>query len=300
MPTNPRPHRSLLYMPGSNARALEKAKTLDADALIMDLEDSVSPEAKAKARELVVQACQAANNGDYGNKIICIRANALDTQWGEDDLKAAAAANPDAVLLSKVNNAADVKAAERVLTAAGLTEKTALWVMMETPLSILHAEEIAASSPRMGAFVLGTSDLVKDLHAHHTTMRLPVIASLNFCVLAARAYGLEVLDGVYLHLNDPEGFEQSCLQGLEMGFDGKTLIHPKQLEATNRVFAPSPEDIELSKRIIKAHGQAAAEGKGVVVVDGSLIENLHVQNAQRIVALAQSIEQNASIIEAKQ
>ena len=293
MPTNIRPHRSVLYMPGSNARALEKAKSLSADALIMDLEDSVSPDSKSEARDLVTQATMAANNGEYGNRIICIRVNGLDTPWGEDDLKAAAKAKPDAILLSKVNGAADVHAAERILEALGLSEKTSIWVMMETPLSMLHAEEIAASSPRLTAFVLGTSDLVKDLHAHHTPLRLPVIASLNLCVLAARAYGLEVLDGVYLHLNDAEGFEQSCLQGLEMGFDGKTLIHPKQLEAANRVFAPSDKDIELSKRIIEAHAQAASEGKGVVVVDGSLIENLHVQNAQRIVALAEAIEQTA-------
>jgi citrate lyase subunit beta/citryl-CoA lyase len=293
MPTNIRPLRSVLYMPASNARALEKAKSLSADALIMDLEDSVSPDSKSEARDLVTQATMAANNGEYGSRIICIRVNGLDTPWGEDDLKAAAKAKPDAILLSKVNGAADVHAAERILEALGLSEKTSIWVMMETPLSMLHAEEIAASSPRLTAFVLGTSDLVKDLHAHHTPLRLPVIASLNLCVLAARAYGLEVLDGVYLHLNDAEGFEQSCLQGLEMGFDGKTLIHPKQLEAANRVFAPSDKDIELSKRIIEAHAQAASEGKGVVVVDGSLIENLHVQNAQRIVALAEAIEQSA-------
>ena len=287
-----RPHRSVLYMPGSNPRALEKAKTLAADVLIFDLEDSVSPEMKAEARALVTQAVQDANDGQYGRKAICIRVNGLDTSWGEDDLKAAAMANPDSILLPKVNSAADVHAALAILETAGLSEKTSIWVMMETPLGILQAQEIAASTPRMGAFVMGTSDLVKDLHAHHTTLRLPVIASLNLCVLAARAYGLLIVDGVYLDLADADGFAQSCVQGLEMGFDGKTLIHPKQLEAANRVFAPSEADIEFSQRIIVAHAQALAEGKGVVVVDGKLIENLHVQDAQRIVALAEAIALN--------
>ena len=288
-----RPHRSVLYMPGSNSRALEKAKTLAADVFIFDLEDSVSPEMKGEARVLVAQASRAANQGQYGQKVICIRVNGLDTPWGEDDLKSAAAANPDAILLPKVNSAADVHAALDILEAAGLSEKTSIWVMMETPLGILHAQEIAASTPRMGAFIMGTSDLVKDLHAHHTTLRLPVITSLNLCVLAARAYGVLVIDGVYLHLTDEEGFAQSCVQGLEMGFDGKTLIHPKQLETANRVFAPSEAVIEFSNRIIVAHAEAVASGKGVVVVDGKLIENLHVQDAQRIVALAQAIAETA-------
>jgi len=292
MTTTVRPHRSVLYMPGSNPRALEKAKTLAADVLIFDLEDSVSPEMKGEARALVSQAAQDANDGQYGRKAICIRVNGLDTSWGEDDLKAAAKANPDSILLPKVNSAADVHAALAILETAGLSEKTAIWVMMETPLGILQAQEIAASTPRMGAFVMGTSDLVKDLHAQHTTLRLPVIASLNLCVLAARAYGVLIVDGVYLDLADADGFAQSCVQGLEMGFDGKTLIHPKQLEAANRVFAPSEADIEFSKRIIVAHAQAVAEGKGVVVVDGKLIENLHVQDAQRIVALAEAIALN--------
>lgn len=292
MTTIVRPHRSVLYMPGSNPRALEKAKTLAADVLIFDLEDSVSPEMKGEARTLVSQAAQDANDGQYGRKAICIRVNGLDTSWGEDDLKAAAKANPDSILLPKVNSAADVHAALAILETAGLSEKTSIWVMMETPLGILQAQEIAASTPRMGAFVMGTSDLVKDLHAHHTTLRLPVITSLNLCVLAARAYGVLIVDGVYLDLADADGFAQSCVQGLEMGFDGKTLIHPKQLEAANRVFAPSEADIEFSQRIIVAHAEAVAEGKGVVVVDGKLIENLHVQDAQRIVALAEAIALN--------
>lgn len=292
MTTTVRPHRSVLYMPGSNPRALEKAKTLAADVLIFDLEDSVSPEMKGEARTLVSQAAQDANDGQYGRKAICIRVNGLDTSWGEDDLKAAAKANPDSILLPKVNSAADVHAALAILETAGLSEKTSIWVMMETPLGILQAQEIAASTPRMGAFVMGTSDLVKDLHAHHTTLRLPVITSLNLCVLAARAYGVLIVDGVYLDLADADGFAQSCVQGLEMGFDGKTLIHPKQLEAANRVFAPSEADIEFSQRIIVAHAEAVAEGKGVVVVDGKLIENLHVQDAQRIVALAEAIALN--------
>ncbi|MBT8148535.1 MAG: CoA ester lyase, partial [Gammaproteobacteria bacterium] len=183
----------------------------------------------------------------------------------------------------------DIERAERMLEKGGMPEKTTLWAMMETPLSILNAAEIAAASSRMGGLVMGTSDLVKDIHGQHTPMRLPVIASLNLCVLAARAYQLVIVDGVYLDLNDADGFDASCEQGLELGFDGKTLIHPKQLESANRVFAPSEQELEFSRRIIAAHAEAEAEGKGVVLVDGKLIENLHVQNAQRIVALSETI-----------
>jgi citrate lyase subunit beta/citryl-CoA lyase len=289
MTTTAHPFRSTLYMPGSNPRALEKAKTLPVDALIFDLEDSVSPDKKDIARQQVVTASQEALTGAYGNRQIIIRSNSLDTDWGEADLRASAGATPDAILLSKVNNAGDIDQALAILEDAGLDDRTSIWAMMETPLSILHAEEIAAASPRMGGFVMGTSDLVKDIHGQHTTTRLPVIASLNLCVLAARAYQLLVLDGVYLDLEDEAGFHASCKQGLELGFDGKTLIHPKQIEAANKVFAPSAAELEFAGRIITAHAEAMAEGKGVVLVDGKLIENLHVQDAHRIVALSEAI-----------
>lgn len=285
----PHPYRSVLYMPGSNARALEKAKSLPVDALIFDLEDSVAPDQKALAREQVCAAAQAAKQGDYGRRRILVRSNALDTPWGEDDLKAIAEASPDIVLLPKVNRASDVQSAQSLLESSGMQTDSQIWAMMETPLSILHAEEIAASSPRLTGFVMGTSDLVKDIHGQHTRERLPVISSLNLCVLAARAYRLVVIDGVYLDLNDEEGFEASCVQGLELGFDGKTLIHPKQLAAANKVFAPTEAQLEFAKRIIAAHAEAEAEGKGVVLVDGKLIENLHVQDAHRLVALAEAI-----------
>jgi citrate lyase subunit beta/citryl-CoA lyase len=289
MTTTARPFRSTLYMPGSNLRALEKAKTLPVDALIFDLEDSVSPDKKALAREQVVVAAKEALVGAYGKRQIMIRSNALDTDWGEADLRAAADAAPDAVLLSKINSASDIHQALAVLEDVGLDDRTSIWVMMETPLSILNAQEIAAASPRLGGFVMGTSDLVKDIHGRHTTARLPVIASLNLCVLAARAYRLLVLDGVYLDLGDEGGFNASCTQGLELGFDGKTLIHPKQIAMANTVFAPSAPELEFAGRIILAHAEAEAQGKGVVLLDGKLIENLHVQDAHRIVALSAAI-----------
>ncbi len=283
------PFRSTLYMPGTNLRALEKAKTLPVDALIFDLEDSVTPAKKAMAREQVVAASRQALTGAYGGRQIMIRGNSLRTEWGEADLRAIAAAAPDAILLPKINNANDIHQAQAILEDAGLDDRTSLWAMLETPLSVLHAEEIAAASPRMGGFIVGTSDLVKHIHGLHTETRLPLIASLNVCVLAARAYGLVVLDGVYLDLNDDVGLTAACQQGLELGFDGKTLIHPKQIAAANSVFAPSAAALKLAGRLIAAHAEAEAAGQGVVLVDGKLVENLHVQDAQRIVALAEAI-----------
>lgn len=289
MTVTSRPFRSTLYMPGSNLRALEKAKTLPADALILDLEDSVAPDKKDVAREQVIAASQQAQAGAYGNRQIMIRSNSLDTEWGEADLRGAAAAAPDVILLSKVNYGSDIHQAQTILEEAGLDDRTTIWAMLETPLSILHAEEIAAASPLMGGLVMGSSDLVKDIHGRHTKTRLPLIASLNLCVLAARAYQLVVLDGVYLDLEDAAGYKAACEQGLELGFDGKTLIHPKQIEAANSVFAPSAAELELAGRIIAAHAEAEAAGQGVVLVDGKLIENLHVQDAHRIMNLSEAI-----------
>jgi len=286
MTTRHRPRRSVLYMPGVNARALEKSRTLPADAVIFDLEDAVAPDAKLTARSQVIQAVQT---GGYGKREVMIRTNGLNTPWGYDDLVTAAKAGADAVLLPKVESAEMVRQAESVLESHGAPSDLAIWCMMETPRGMLHAEEIADASARLGGLVMGTSDLAKDLQAQHTAMRLPLITALGLCILAARAARIAILDGVYLDLNDHEGFVDSCRQGAELGFDGKTLIHPKQLEAANEVFAPSEEELRLSRRIIDAYAEAEAEGKGVVVVDGKLIEKLHVDHAKRVVALAKAI-----------
>ncbi|NOZ42708.1 MAG: CoA ester lyase [Alphaproteobacteria bacterium] len=281
-----RPRRSVLYMPGSNPRALEKAKSLAADGLILDLEDAVAVAAKTAARTLV---CDAVKTGDYGARELIIRINSLDSAWGRDDLVAACAAGPDAILLPKVETAAMVQQVEKLMAEFGAADRTRIWCMMETPRAMLHAEEIAESSGKLGCFVMGTSDLVKDLHAHHTATRLPVITSLSLCLLAARAENIDILDGVYLDLNDDDGFRASCHQGLEFGFDGKTLIHPKQLAAANEVFAPSPAELDHARQIIAAFAEAEQQGQGVVLVDGRLIENLHVENARRLVALSAAI-----------
>jgi citrate lyase subunit beta/citryl-CoA lyase len=273
-------------MPGSNARALDKSRTLPADGLIFDLEDAVAPDAKVTARIQVVQTVEA---GGYGKREILIRTNGLNTPWGYDDLAAVAAIGADAILLPKVESAEMVRQAESVLVTHGAATELAIWCMMETPRAMLHAEEIADASPRLGGLVMGTSDLAKDLQAQHTAMRLPLITSLGLCMLAARAARIAILDGVFLDLNDHEGFVESCRQGAELGFDGKTLIHPKQLAAANEVFAPSDEEIRLSQEIIEAYAEAEAQGRGVVVVDGKLIEKLHVDHAKRVVALANAI-----------
>ena len=286
MSTNDRPRRSVLYMPGANARALDKSRALPADALIFDLEDAVAPDAKENARTQVIQAVET---GGYSKREIFIRTNGLNTPWGYDDLVAAAKAGPDAVLLPKVESAETVRQAESVLLSHGAPPEMAIWCMMETPRAMLHAEEIADASPRLGGLVMGTSDLAKDLQAQHTAMRLPLITALGLCILAARAARIAILDGVYLDLNEHEGFFDSCRQGAELGFDGKTLIHPKQLAAANEVFAPSEDELRLSRRIIDAYAEAEAQGKGVVLVDGKLIERLHVDHAKRVVALAEAI-----------
>jgi citrate lyase subunit beta/citryl-CoA lyase len=288
-----RPRRSVLYMPGSNTRALEKGRTLAADALILDLEDAVAPDAKEEARANVVAAL---TEGGYGKREIIVRVNGADTPWGAGDLAAMAASGADAILLPKVENADMVRSAEQGMTAAGAPDAMGLMCMMETPKGMLHAEEIATASTRLTALVMGTSDLAKDLHCAHTRDRLPMVTSLGLCLLAARAAGLAIVDGVHLDLDDAEGFESACRQGLEFGFDGKTLIHPKTIDTANAVFAPTDDEIAWSKKIIDAHAQASAEGKGVVVVDGKLIENLHVENAKRLVAMADAIaELNADL-----
>jgi citrate lyase subunit beta/citryl-CoA lyase len=286
MATSIRPRRSVLYMPGSNPRALDKGRSLPCDGIILDLEDAVSPDAKEQARKNVLDAV---SQGGYGPRELLLRVNGLATPWGQADVVAAARSGVHGVLLPKVESADMVRQVEAILDAEGAPAELSIWCMMETPRGILHAEEIADASPRLGGLVMGTSDLAKDLHAAHTALRLPMITSLGLCLLAARAAGIAILDGVYLDLNDDEGFAASCAQGAELGFDGKTLIHPKTIDASNRAFAPSEAEVAFSKKIIAAHAEAAKEGKGVVVVDGKLIENLHVANARRLVALADAI-----------
>ena len=283
-----RPRRSVLYMPGANTRALEKARTLPADALIFDLEDAVAPEAKEAARTNVVLA---AESRAYGKREIVIRCNGLGTPWGEADIEAIAKSGADAILVPKVESAGDVAAIVAQLEGAGAPRSMAVWAMMETPLGILRAEEIAASHKRLRLFVMGTNDLVKDMRARHTPMRLPMITALGIGMLAARAHGLTILDGVHNDIQDAEGFRAVCQQGLEMGFDGKTLIHPSQVEPCNEIFAPSPAELEMAGKIVTAFKAAQAEGKGVVTVDGRMIENLHVEQAERALALAAAIKE---------
>ncbi len=289
MPASARPRRSVLYMPGANARALEKARSLACDAIIMDLEDAVAPDAKDMAREQITAALA---EGGYGGREVVVRANALATPWGRDDLAALARAGADAILLPKIESADGVRQALAVLDEAGAPESLAVWCMMETPRAILEAASIAGASPRLAALVMGTSDLAEDLHAAHTAMRLPMLTALSHCILVARAYGLAILDGVYLDLADDEDFAAQCRQGAELGFDGKTLIHPKTIAAANAAYAPGEAEIEWARRIIAAHAEAEAAGKGVVLVDGKLIENLHVAAAGRTVALAEQIAAN--------
>jgi citrate lyase subunit beta / citryl-CoA lyase len=286
MSASARPRRSVLYMPGSNARALEKGRGLPADGLILDLEDAVAPDQKTTARDQILVALK---EGGYGRREIAVRVNPLDSPWGKDDVKAMATSGADALLLPKVETAAMVHELERLMDDAGAPKAMGIHCMMETPLGMLNAQEVAGASKRITCLVMGTSDLVKDLQAAHTPERLPVLTSLGLCILAARACGIAIVDGVHLDLADEEGFAAQCLQGKELGFDGKTLIHPKTIAKANEVFAPSQDEIDWSHKIIAAHAEASAQGKGVVVVDGKLIENLHVENARRLVALAEAI-----------
>ncbi len=282
MSENPRPRRSVLYMPGANERALEKAKTLPTDALILDLEDAVAPDAKVEARERV---CAAAQSGEYGNREITIRVNGIGTQWHEDDIKAAAAAKPAAIVVPKVNSAGEVRQLDEAIAAAG-GDGVALWAMIETPQAILSVAEIAAASDRLEVLVMGTNDLVAELHSVHVPGRAPILSALSIAVLGARAANKVILDGVYNDITNEEGFIAECEQGSQFGFDGKTLIHPKQLEPCNTAFSPSEKAIEHARAVIDAYEAAVAEGKGVATVNGKLIEVLHVNDAHRILGLA--------------
>ena len=283
-----RPRRSVLFMPGSNPRALEKARVLPADALIFDFEDAVAPEAKETARTAVVAAVTA---GGYMPRELVLRVNPLDTAWGHGDLATAASLPVDAVLLPKVENAERVRLTLDLLDTLGAPPELSVWCMIETPLGVLAAADIAAASPRIGALVLGTSDLANDLHARPGRDRLPLLTALSLVVLAARAYGHAALDGVHLDLADAEGFAAACRQGRELGFDGKTLIHPDQIATANAIFAPAADEVAHAERLIAAYAEASAAGKGAARFEGRLIEALHVNAARRTLALAAAISE---------
>ncbi len=286
MSTAIRPRRSVLYMPGSNARAMEKAKSLDADALIFDLEDAVAPDAKPEAR---AQVCDMVKAGGYGPREVIIRVNGLDTEWGQDDIAAASAAGADGLLVPKINRAEDVDHANKLIDAAGGPEALRLWIMMETPIAMLRAQEIAAAGGRLDCMVMGTNDLAKELNASHTDARTPMITSLALSMLAARAYDLTILDGVYNDIKNEAGFRAICEQGRELGFDGKTLIHPSQLVICNEVFSPAPEIVDEAREVIAAFAAPDAAGKGVLKVGGKMVELLHLEQAKQTVAIADAI-----------
>lgn len=283
-----RPRRSLLYMPGSNPRALDKARSLPADGLILDMEDSVAPDAKALARE---QIGAALAQGGYGHRELIVRINALSTEWGVADIEAICAfpTPPDAVLIPKIDTAEDVIEAISAFEKAGCPDSVAMWIMAETPLCILNIAEVAAAHPRLAGMVMGTSDLSKDTRVRHTPDRLGFIAALNLCVYASRAHGLIIIDGVQLDLEDEELLRVSCEQGRDLGFDGKSLIHPRQVAAANTAFASDEKELAAARDIIAAFEEAVSLGKGVVVVNGRLVENLHVEEAKRQLALAEAI-----------
>jgi citrate lyase subunit beta / citryl-CoA lyase len=281
-----RPRRSALYMPASNAKAVEKARTLDADVIILDLEDAVAPEAKPAAREAAVAAVQA---GGFGDREVVIRVNGLDTPWGAEDLAAAAEAGPDAVLVPKVNDAGDVRLYDQRLHAA--PPATRLWTMIETAKAAFHLWEMAEAShgTRLSAWVMGVNDFAKEMRARQTPDRAPFLPLLTLSVAAARAHGLTILDGVHNDIEDLAALEAVCVQGVDFGFDGKTLIHPKHLEICNRVFSPSPEDIAWSRAVIAAFNAPENSGKGALRVDGKMAERLHLAQAERLVAVAEAI-----------
>ena len=277
-----RPRRSVLYMPGANARALEKAKTLDADALILDLEDSVAPDAKAEAR---AQVSAVVKTGGYGRRELAIRINGLDTPWGMYDMAAAVAAGPDAILVPKVSAAAGVSRAVALMGQS----KAALWVMMETPLAILNAGEIAGADPRLSCLVLGTNDLVKETRARASGGRFALIPMLSTCVLAARAFGLDVIDGVFNDFKNEDGFRVECEQGRDLGMDGKTLIHPRQVPIANEAFAPSNEEVEWAEKVLAAFDRPENHEKAVIAVEGQMVERMHERMALRVIETATAI-----------
>jgi citrate lyase subunit beta / citryl-CoA lyase len=288
---NIRPRRSVLYMPGSNARAIEKARTLPADAVILDLEDSVAPEAKPAARQQVMDAVTA---GSFGAREVIVRINGLDTQWWLDDLNAVAKAKPDAVLVPKVSRPDHLEDVAERLVDISADQKIRVWAMMETPLAMLNARDIAAAASdvetRLAAFVMGTNDLAKETRAKITPGRAAMLPWLMNCVAAGRAFGLDIIDGVYNDLADADGFARECSEARGMGFDGKTLIHPNQIAPCNAAFSPSAEEVAHAQKIIAAFDLRENRDKGVVQLEGRMVERLHAEMARRTVAIAQAIE----------
>jgi citrate lyase subunit beta/citryl-CoA lyase len=281
-------------MPGSNARALDKAKTLPADGVILDLEDSVAPETKEAARQQVVDAVKA---GGFGTREVFIRVNGVDTPWHADDLSAAAHAAPDVILVPKVSSSDTLELIGRRMLDMGTNHKTRVWAMIETPLAIFNILEIAAaardSETRLAGFVMGTNDLAKDTRARLVPSRTPMLAWLSMCVAAARIHGIDILDGVYNDIGNADGFAKECTQGVELGFDGKTLIHPSQIEPCNEAFSPSPADVAHARKMIAAFDLPENKGKGVVSIDGRMVERLHADMARRTVAIAEAISARA-------
>jgi citrate lyase subunit beta/citryl-CoA lyase len=279
-----RPRRSVLYLPASNARALEKAASIPCDGLILDLEDAVAPDAKPAAREA---ACAAATSGAYGRRELAVRVNAVGTEWHQADLEAVCAAGPDAIVVPKVDSAGTVLELVEAMAVLGTPERTKLWAMVETPAAMLHAEEIAGASERLTLLVMGTNDLAKELYAEHVPGRHPLLPGLGLALLAARATGTAILDGVFNDVQDLDGFLAECRQGREMGFDGKTLIHPSQVDGANTAFAPSEQAVEDARGILRAWQDGG--GSGVVTYRGRMVENLHVESAERTLALDEAI-----------
>jgi citrate lyase subunit beta / citryl-CoA lyase len=289
-----RPRRSVLYMPGSNARALEKARTLPVDGVILDLEDSVAPEAKETAREQVANVVKA---GGFGPREVFIRVNGVDSPWHADDLSVAARAAPDVILVPKVSSPDTLELIGRRLLDMGTDHKTRIWAMIETPLAIFNILSIAAeardSETRLSGFVMGTNDLAKDTRARLVPGRAPMLPWLSMCVAAARIHGIDILDGVFNDIGNVDGFAAECRQGIELGFDGKTLIHPSQIEPCNKAFSPSPDEVEQARKMIAAFDQPENKGKGVVSIDGRMVERLHADMARRTVAIAEAIQRTS-------
>ena len=288
--TTIRPRRSVLYMPGSNARALEKAREIDADALILDLEDAVAPDAKETAR---AQVCAAVKAGGYGRRELVIRTNGLDTPWFAADLAAAAEARPDAILIPKVSSPETLQQIGTLLDGLWAAPEIRVWAMIETPLAILDAERIARAvqdrRTRLACFVMGTNDLAKETRARFVPGRAPMLPWLTTAILAARAYGIDIVDGVYNDLKDEAGFTAECEQGRDLGFDGKTLIHPGQVATANAVFAPDDAELSRARAIITAFDQPENADKGAIQLDGRMVERLHAEMAKRVVALGEAI-----------
>jgi citrate lyase subunit beta/citryl-CoA lyase len=291
-----RPRRSVLYMPGSNARAIEKARSLPVDTVVLDLEDSVAPEGKEAAR---AQVMQAVAGGGFGPREVVVRINGLDTEWWLEDVNAAAKAKPDAILVPKVSSPDHLETVAERLVDISADHKIRIWAMMETPLAVLNVREIAAAAKdvetRLACLVMGTNDLAKETRAKILPGREPMRLWLMLCVAAARAYGLDVLDGVYNDLGDTRGFARECAEGRDMGFDGKTIIHPNQIDSANAIFSPTPEEVAHARSIIAAFDLPENQGKGVITLDGRMVERLHVEMARRTMAIADAIAERQSL-----